>query len=388
MTIDELWTTVEPPDDQETAEIRAERTRVREFLATALDRGLFEPRCDSWLGGFSPEFSRELATHGWVGMTWPRRYGGRAASNLLRQAVVEELLAAGAPVAAHWFADRQVGPGLLRHGTEEQRERLLPPMARGELHVAIGMSEPDSGSDLASVRTRADRVAEGWRVTGTKVWTSHAHRSHLMLALVRTTAPDPQARHAGLSQVLVDLSAPGVTVNPIPFLDGGHHFNEVVLDEVLVPDHMLVGAVGQGWTQVTAELAHERSGPERYLSTFPLLREMNAARSGDDAVDGVLGRIYARLWVLRQMSTGVARSIDAGVASPLVTALVKDMGTRLENDIVDESRRWRPSFPSLDAPDAYDRMLAQAQLHAPGLTLRGGTSEILRGLVARALGMR
>ncbi|MEV7225557.1 acyl-CoA dehydrogenase family protein [Polymorphospora sp. NPDC051019] len=387
--LDELWRPVAPPDEQEAAAIRAERVRVREFLAGSLDRGLFAPRCDSWLGGFSPEFSKALAVRGWIGMTWPRRYGGRAASNLLRQAVVEELLAAGAPVAAHWFADRQVGPGLLRYGSEEQRDRLLPAMARGELYVAIGMSEPDSGSDLASVRTRARQVAGGWRVTGTKVWTSHAHRSHLMLTLVRTAAPDPGSRHAGFSQLLVDLSAPGVTVNPIPYLDGGHHFNEVVLDDVFVSDGMVVGTPGQGWTQVTAELAHERSGPERYLSTFPLLERMSAALAGGgDEVGGVLGRAYARLWVLRQMSTGVARSIDAGTASSLVTALVKDMGTRLENEIVDEARRWRPSAPAPDAPDGYDRLLAQAQLHAPGFTLRGGTSEILRGLVARAIGMR
>lgn len=370
------------------AEIHAERERVRAFLAEALDQGRFEPQCDSWLGGFSSEFSRELGARGWIGMTWPTRYGGRERSYLVRQAVIEELLAAGAPVAAHWFADRQIGPSLLRHGTQAQRDRFLPQIVRGELYVCVGMSEPDSGSDLASVRTRAVPDGEGWRVSGTKVWTSHAHRAQLMLALVRTSAPEPDDRHAGLSQLLVDLRTPGVSVRPILLLDGAHHFNEVVLDDVFVPAEMVLGRVGCGWQQVMTELAFERSGPERYLSTFPLLREMSHRLTHDRAAGGALGRIYSRLWVLRQMSISVARAIDDGMVPATTAALVKDIGTRLENEIIDEARRWRACAPAADASDPYDRMLAQAQLHAPGYTLRGGSSEILRGLAARAMGMR
>ncbi|WP_433205640.1 acyl-CoA dehydrogenase family protein [Dactylosporangium sp. CS-047395] len=365
-----------------------ERMRVRAFLAEARAAGRFEPHGDSWLSGFDPAMSRELGARGWIGMTWPREYGGREASNLDRQAVVEELLAAGAPVAAHWFADRQVGPSLLRHGSPEQRARLLPPMARGELYFAIGMSEPDTGSDLASVRTRAVPAGGGWRVSGTKVWTSNAHGADLLLALVRTADRDPGHRHAGLSQLIVDLRAPGVTVHPILSLDGGHHFNEVVLEDVFVPETSVVGTPGEGWQQVMAELAYERSGPERYLSVFGLLAAM--ARHAADRPDlrAPLGRLYSRLLVLRQLSTGVARSVDAGATpSPVTTALVKDMGTRLEQDVVDEARRWRPGRPGPDAAAEYDRLLAEAQLHAPGFTLRGGTSEVLRGLVARALGM-
>lgn len=374
---------------EQAEEVETERARVRAFLREAAEAGIFTPTCDCWLGGFSPEFSRELGARGWIGMTWPRRYGGGERSNVVRQAVIEELLAAGAPVAAHWFADRQIGPSLLRHGTPAQQQAFLPRMASGELYVAVGMSEPDSGSDLASVRTRATRVPGGWRVSGTKVWTSHAHRSHYMLALVRTSPPDPTDRHAGLSQFLIDLAAPGVRVSPILLLDGAHHFNEVVLDDVFVPDEMVVGEVGRGWEQVTAELAHERSGPERYLSTMPLLAEMaRELDGGEPAAQASLGRIYARLWTLRQASTAIAQAIDAGRVPAVTAALVKDAGTRLENDIIDEARRLRPSEPALDATDRYDRMLAQAQLRAPGFTLRGGTSEILRGIVARALGMR
>jgi acyl-CoA dehydrogenase len=208
-------------------------------------------------------------------MTLPRQYRGTDAGALHRFVVTEELLAAGAPVAAHWIADRQSGPALLRFGTEQQRAEILPGIARGELYFAIGMSEPDSGSDLASVRTRASRVDGGWLVNGTKLWTSGAHHAHFMITLVRT-APPAQApaeadRHAGLSQLIVDLAAPGVQVRPIRLLTGEHHFNEVVLADVFVPDSRLLGRAGDGWHQVTSELAFERSGPERILSTFPLL---------------------------------------------------------------------------------------------------------------------
>src|SRR5699024_10502865 len=192
-------------------------------------------------------------------------------SALERFAVTEELLAAAAPVAAHWIADRQIGPSLLRFGTEEQRRMYLPGIARGEVYFGIGMSEPDSGSDLASVPTKGVRPDGGWLVTGTKVWTSGAPHAHAFFALVRTAPLDSSHRHAGLSQLIVPLDSTGVTIRPIHLLTGEHHFNEVVLDEVFVPDSMVLGEVGQGWHQVTSELAFERSGPERFLSTYPLI---------------------------------------------------------------------------------------------------------------------
>src|ERR671916_1744225 len=300
-------------------------------------------------------------------------------------------LAAGAPVAAHWIADRQSGPNLLRYGTEEQRQSILPRIAAGECYFVIGMSEPDSGSDLASIRTRAARNAAGdWVVNGAKVWTSNAHHSHYGIVLVRTSPADSANRHAGLSQLLIDLSLPGVTVNPIRILDGGHHFNEVVFDDVVVPGDMLLGEEGAGWHQVTAELAFERSGPERFLSTYPLLAEFarRAADSGDAAQLAALGRLSARLLALRQLSLRIAAALDRGELPDIPAALVKDVGTTFEADVVDEIRQVVEVVPSLDSPDPLGRALAEAQLHAPGYTLRGGTNEILRGIVARGLGLR
>jgi alkylation response protein AidB-like acyl-CoA dehydrogenase len=369
-------------------EVRAE---VREFLATELAAGTFTTHADTWLSGVDPAFSRKLGERGWLGMTWPRRYGGHERTSMERYAVTEELLAAGAPVAAHWIADRQSGPNLLRYGTEAQRAEILPRIAAGECYFVIGMSEPDSGSDLASIRTRATRNADGdWVVNGAKVWTSNAHASHYAITLVRTSPADPAARHTGLSQLLVDLSLPGITVNPIRILDGGHHFNEVVFDDVVVPGDMLLGEEGNGWHQVTAELAFERSGPERFLSTYPLVAEFarRVAESRDPAGLATLGRLSARLLALRQMSLRIAGALDRGELPDIPAALVKDVGTTFEADVIDEVRRVVDVPASLDSPDPLGRALAEAQLHAPGYTLRGGTNEILRGIVARGLGLR
>lgn len=371
----------------------AERVRaeVREFLAAELAAGSFEPHVDSWLSGVDPAFSRKLGERGWLGMTWPARYGGHERSAMERYAVTEELLAAGAPVAAHWIADRQSGPSLLRYGTEEQRKLLLPRIAAGKSFFVIGMSEPDSGSDLASLRTRAVRNRDGdWVVSGAKIWTSNAHHSHYAITLVRTERADPSRRHAGLSQLLVDLSLPGISINPIRILDGGHHFNEVVFDDVVVPGDMLLGDEGNGWHQVTAELAFERSGPERFLSTYPLLVEFarRVAATKDSAGLAALGRLSARLLALRQMSLRIAAALDRGELPDVSAALVKDVGTTFEADVIDGIRRALDVPASLDSPDPLGRAMAEAQLHAPGYTLRGGSNEIMRGIVARRLGLR
>ena len=225
------------------------RREVRKFLADERAAGHFTPRCDCWLVGFDEHFTLRLGQRGWIGTTFPKVYGGAGADPLTRFVIAEELLAAGAPVAAHWIADRQSGPSILRFGTEEQRHRYLPGIAGGELFFAIGMSEPDSGSDLASVRTRAERVDGGWVVNGTKVWTSHAHHAHHMLTLVRTSPLDTSGRHAGLSQFIVDMASPGVSCYPIELISGAHHFNEVVLHEVFVSDEQVLDL---GWKRLGA----------------------------------------------------------------------------------------------------------------------------------------
>lgn len=366
------------------------RQEVRQFLAEELEKGTFKPQCDAWLGGFSPEFSRKLGAKGWLGMTWPKKYGGHERSALERFVVTEELLAAGAPVAAHWVADRQSGPLLLRYGTEEQRQRFLPGMARGEIYFVIGLSEPNSGSDLASLSTMAKKVDGGWVLNGSKVWTSGAHRAHYMIALCRTSPMDPENRHAGMSQLIVDLSSKGVTVRPIRLITGEHHFNEVIFEDVFIPDDMVIGEIGNGWKQGMAELAYERSGPERFLSTFLILSELvNVLRKNQDARARIaVGQLTARLWTLRQMSLGVAGLLESGVTPDIAAALVKDLGTQFEREVTEVARTLVDCVPSLTSQDRLAVYLAEAILHAPGFTLRGGTTEILRGIIARGLGVR
>lgn len=373
------------------AQSEALRGPVREFIAQEIAAKHFTPRCDAWLGGFDPEFSRRLGQRGWLGMTWPKAYGGHERSAFDRFVVNEELLAAGAPVAAHWVGDRQTGASLLRYGTEAQKQLLMPRMAAGEIFFAIGMSEPGSGSDLASVRTRAEKVDGGWEITGTKLWTSNAHRADYFFILCRTSPVDEKHRHAGLSQFIIDLrNTDGIRIRPVPILTGAHHFNEVFLDHAFVPDDMVLGTIGNGWEQVTSELAFERSGPERFMSTFPLL--MEAVRvfgpNPEPHVAQVLGDLAAQLWALRRMSLSVAGALDRGEAPDVAAALVKDLGTRFESEVFERIRLLYDAAPSLTARRQIDVFLAQAVLHSPGFTLRGGTNEILRGVVARALGLR
>lgn len=360
------------------------RFEIRSLLQQEISKGTFHPRCDSWLAGFDPAFSRQLGEYGFIGMTWPKKYGGHARSAIDRYVVTEEILAHGAPVAAHWIADRQTGPLLLKYGTEEQRARYLPGIARGEIYFSLGLSEPDSGSDLASLRTKATKAPNGWRVSGSKIWTSHAHRSPFMMTLVRTSAE--RTKHEGLSQLIVSLESPGVTVRPIRLISGEEHFNEVFLDDVFVPEECLVGREGDGWNQVIHELALERSGPERFLSTFPLL-ERHVQALKPDAPEHArvsVGRLIASLATLRAMSLGTATIIDRGEDPNLSSAIVKDLGTAFEKDVIDTSRGLAEP---LEGDDIVRELYIEAQLAAPGFTLRGGTSEILRVVIAKELGL-
>jgi len=373
-----------PPEDE------ALRAPVRAFLEIALRDVPPDVRSRSWLG-FDAEFSRALARQGWIGLTLPKAYGGAGRSGFARFVLLEELLAAGAPVSAHWIADRQTAPLILRFGTDAQRDFYLPKIVRGEAFFCIGMSEPDTGSDLAGVRTRAVPNAGGWLLNGRKIWTTNAHRSHYMVALVRTSG-SAQDRHKGLSQVIVDLSLPGVSVRPIRDVAGDAHFCEVLFEDVQLPHEALVGTEGAGWEQVTAELAFERSGPERIYSSIVLadrwLAEMQQARVDHPVVREVAGRIAGRLAVLRAMSLAVAGRLDRGERPDLDAALVKDMGTTFEQTLPDWIGSAIDAVPEVPASDALLRTLAYVQQIKPTFSLRGGTRQIMRGIIARGLGLR
>ena len=362
------------------------RVEVRQFLREELADRPPAKRAESWVGA-DPSFSRKLGQRGWIGMTWPRRFGGAERSPMERYVVLEEMLAAGAPVGAHWIADRQSGPLLMRFAPDTLAPAILPGIARGETYFCIGMSEPDSGSDLASIRTRARRADGGWVIDGSKLWTTGAQRCHYMIALVRTGAAAGGDRHAGFSQFLIDLAAPGVAVRPIANLLGEREFNEVFLDNVWVSDEQLIGGVGDGWKQVTAELSLERSGPERYLSSVQLMIEMlDAAEAGDSRHAVALGRLVADHAAVRQMSIGIAGMLTRGESPAVAAAVVKEQGANLEQLIPEVAHDL---FGGVAAPgSALADVMSYVTAAAPSFSLRGGTREILRGIIARGLGLR
>ncbi|MFV0257411.1 MAG: acyl-CoA dehydrogenase family protein [Acidimicrobiales bacterium] len=370
-----------------TAPERWLQAEVRQFLSDELPPGSY-PRALGMGAGKDAEFSRKLAARGWVGMALPSKYGGHDRTAVDRFIVVEELLRWGAPVGYHWVADRQTGSIINRFGTDEQRERFLPPICRGELGFSIGMSEPDSGSDLASVSSRATRADGGWLLNGTKIWTSGAHENDWFVVLCRTAPIEDGNKHQGLSQMLVDLSSPGLEINGIPFLDGSAGFNEVVMNDVFVPDELVLGEVGMGWAQNTSELAYERGGPDRWLSTYGVieefLREQHGTPLGDRAAE-LLGWATARWWTLRNLSLSVARMIDRGGAPSVESALVKEMGTRFEQDITARVLELVDLEPSRESASLFERMLAAAVLTGPSFTIRGGTIEILRSVASKGL---
>jgi alkylation response protein AidB-like acyl-CoA dehydrogenase len=335
-------------------------------------------RCDAWMRGHDPQFTAELARHGLIGVSWPGEFGGRDAGSVDRLVVTEELLRAGAPVAAHWIADRQIGPAILRYGSRDLQERFLPVIAAGRITFCLGMSEPESGSDLAAVRTRAVRDGDTFRLTGRKIWTSHAHRSTHAYVLARTG--EEGDRHGTLTEFVVDLGSAGIEIRPIYDLSGEHHFNEMVFDQVEVPAANVLGSVGAGWAQVTEQLAFERGGMERVLSTYPLL-----ARIIDEIPDAdprALGRLVARLHTLRAMAFRIAQAMDAGRAPVRDAALLKFLGTTFESDVVEFARDTLLLSPDPGA-GGIEGLLADGITATPGATLRGGATEVLLGIIAK-----
>lgn len=383
-TLNSLTLTSIPAEDE------ALRTEVRAFLTEAVREMPAHVRARSW-GGYDAEFSRELGRRGWLGITLPKEYGGAGRSPFARYVLVEEFLNFGAPVGSHWIADRQSGPLILKYGTEAQKQYYLPQICQGEAFFCIGMSEPNAGSDLASVKSRAVPNEKGFVLNGQKIWTTNAQHCHFMIALVRTSG-EATDRHKGLSQLIVDLSLPGITVRPITDLSGDSHFCEVFFDNVQLPPDAMIGQEGGGWEQVTAELAFERSGPERLFSSIVLFDEWltfvrTEAGHTAEAVR-LAGKVFTQLAPLRAMSVAVQEKLTRGESPIVEAALVKDLGTSVEQMI-----------PAAIADDLFSRESESVPLEllltlnyvtevAPSFSLRGGTRDILRGMIARGLGLR
>lgn len=350
------------------------RQEVRDLTDEWLAAGRYTPRSDAWLRSFDAEFSRELGRRHLLGISWPRAYGGRGLGNVARLAVTEELLRAGAPVAAHWMGDRQIGPAILRYGSDRLRDELLPGIVAGEHVFCLGMSEPEAGSDLAAVTTSARRTEGGWVITGRKTWTSHAHHATHAYVLARTS--DGERKHQGLSEFIVDMHQPGITVDPIHDLAGQHHFNEVVFTEAFAPADRLLGTEGDGWRQVTEQLSFERGGPERVLSSYVVMRTLLDGQDGGDVPE--LGELIARLGALRQLCHDIARALDEGEAPIQAAASLKYLGNLFEREVVEAAFRSRGAGIVSAASAFGDGLLAQ-----PAFDIRGGAQDVLLSIIAK-----
>ena len=332
---------------------------------------------DSWLIGTSREFSLELAERGWLGMTWPVEEGGHGRSPLERFVVFEALVGTGAPLATSWFADRQIGPTLLQFGTPEQRRRFLPDIVAGTSAWSIGMSEPDAGSDVASIRTRADRDGDDWVVNGTKVWTSGAADADWCYVIART---DPEAPpHAGLSELVVDLHSPGISISPITDMTGNRHFCEVVYTDVRVPGGNLVGQENGSFRQVMRQMEHERGGIDRLVSNRALYDEVRPhADTGDPLVRQEIAALESGYRIGRHL---VLREI-LGQAPAGFSAATKTFCTEFEQRVAEFCAR----VAGADAMIAG--RVARNACYAPAYTIMGGTTNILRNIIGeRILGL-
>lgn len=373
-------------------EAKALRQEVRAFLREQIEEGAFRPGGGNMHSAFNPEFSKKIGERGWIGMTWPKRYGGHERSQLERYVMTEEMLSSGAPVRAHWVADRQSGPVLLKYGQERVREEILPKIVKGEVYFCIGLSEPNSGSDLFAAQTKATKTDGGFKINGSKIWTSNAHRCHYMIGLIRTSPATSDNRRHGLTQFLIAMDSPGITVRPIVNLAGMHDFNEVVFDDVFVPDDQVIGEVDKAWMQATDELAYERSGPDRFLETFFALVGLvrQAGNDPDERVAEGIGREVAHIATLRRMSLSVAGMLEAGKVPMTEAAVVKDLGTNWEQALPGKVRLLAETNGAVagDNQTDFDAVMRYTTMIAPKLTIQGGTREVLRGIIARGLGLR
>ncbi len=330
---------------------------------------------DSWIVGSSPPFAAELARRGWLGMTWPVEAGGHGRSALERFAVYETLIARGAPVASSWFADRQIGPTLLQYGTPEQQRRHLPTIVDGTSAWCIGMSEPDAGSDVAALRTRAVRHGDEWVVDGQKVWTSGAAVADWCYLIART---DPDAPpHAGLSEFLVDMHSPGIRVEPITDATGNRHFCEVFFEEVRVPSANLVGTENGSFRQVMRQMEHERGGIDRLVSNRALYEHCLATWA--DRADPLVRQEIAALESGYRIGRHLVLREVLGQAPAGFSAATKTFCTEFEQRVAAFCAR-------VAGPDAllWGRV-ARNICYAPGYTIMGGTTQILRNILGERL---
>jgi len=380
-------------------EQRKLRQEVSDFLEEELRQGLWQPSCDAWIMAYDPEFTKRVAQTGWIGLTWPKEYGGQGRSFIDRLILTEEMLRYGAPAACHWFADRQIGGAIVRYGTEEQRGELLPIILKGEAYVGLGMSEPEAGSDLASLKTRAIEDGDDYIIDGQKVWTSGGSRMNWIYLVART---DPDApKHRGISEFFFQTGLPGVDVRPIVDITGGVHFNEVFFDSVRVPKKYLIGEKNRGFYQILHQLDYERSGMERLMANYPLFEALiqyakETKRNGkplaeEPVIRSKLAQLKIELEIGRLHMYRVAVVMDEGRAPNWESSMSKVYGTAFEQRLASMAMEIAGLHGQLSPESKWAPMSGMAYhsyLSSKGYSLQAGTSEVLKNILAlRKLGL-
>ena len=356
-------------------ELEALRDRARSVAAEGVAE--YGAHTDSWINGFSREFSKVLAAEGWIGMTWPTEHGGGGRPNIERIIMGEEMISVGAPIAASWFADRQMGPSLILFGTPDQQAEFLPGILSGDTTWCIGMSEPDAGSDLAGLKTSAVLDGNDFIVNGQKIWTSFASVSDYCYVICRTSSDGPP--HRGVSELIVAMDTPGIEVRPIKDMTTNQHFCEVFFTDVRVPVANLVGVEGAAFKQTMAQLEHERGGIDRLVSNKMLYDRALAVADRDDPrvrqeianleIGYRIGRILVYREALKQAPAGFS-------------AATKCFCTEHEQRVADFAAQ------TLGLEAVADSALSHAIAYAPGYTIMGGTSDIMRNILGeRVLGL-
>lgn len=358
-----------------TPEQQALRAQAAEVAAGAVAR--HGRHNDSWINGFSKEFALEMGALGWIGMTWPTEFGGGGRPPIDRLIVGEELISAGAPIAAMWFADRQMGPTLIKFGTPDQQAEFLPGILSGETTWCIGMSEPDSGSDLASLVTSAERDGDDFVINGQKIWTSFGAEADYCYLICRTDSTGKP--HQGISEIIVPMDTPGIEVRPITDMTTNRHFCEVFFTDVRVPAAHLVGVEGNAFKQTMAQLEHERGGIDRLVSNHALyLLAKERADTSDPLVRQTIARLESNYTLGRILVTReVLRQAPAGFS-----AATKCFCTEHEIAVSEFVAS------TLGAEATLWTDITRGLVYAPGYTIMGGTSNIMRNILGeRVLGL-
>lgn len=357
------------------AEQTALASEARELARSAVER--FGRHNDSWINGFSKPFAQELGARGWIGLTWPTAFGGGGRPPIERLIIGEALITAGAPIAAMWFADRQMGPSLIAYGRPDQHAAYLPGMLSGETTWCIGMSEPNAGSDLAALTTHAVRDGDEYVINGQKIWTSFGDVADYIYLICRTSTDGPP--HRGISEIIVPMNTPGVEVRPISDMTTNRHFCEVFFTDVRVPTSNLVGVPGNAFKQTMTQLEHERGGIDRLVSNRALFEiAVNVADTTDPlvrqeiaAIESAyrIGRILVTREVLRQAPRGFS-------------AATKCFCTELEVRVA------KFVWSALRQHGTLWSDVTHGLLYSPGYTIMGGTSNIMRNILGeRVLGL-